>query len=475
MTDLPRADIQGFILRTYAMPLLRVLALKVEQSAAARRFLGKLAMAREGGNGSGELPQLATAIDWDIKPQYCLNIGLTYAGLAALGLPATSLASFPAEFVEGAAARAERVGDTGNSSPEYWEEAFSRPDLHILLFLFAQTDEALEQAASRLRAGYAETGAISELSAHDGRSLAGNTAHFGYRDGFAQPTIEGGLPPAMPDVLPQTPAGAFLLGYPSQYTDFLYPVPVPGELGRNGSFVAFRILAQDCHGFEQFLTQAAGQTGLGRELIAAKLCGRWRNGVPLSLSPDFPDERIPLEQRNSFDYVPSESVPDAFDDRRGYRCPLGSHIRRMNPRSSAVAGNGGLKHRVIRRGLPYGPPYDPANPDDGIERGLLGLFIGVSLKDQFEFLMSEWGNKGSFAPGLRDTTDPVIGNHAGQMATGEGGAGGTFLIPVEDEKRPTALTGLARFVTCRGAAYCFLPSATAIRYISALDGPADHP
>jgi len=112
MTDLPRADIQGFILRTYAMPLLRILALKVEQSAAARRFLGKLAMAREGGNGSGELPQLATAVDWDIKPQYCLNIGLTYAGLAALGLPAASLASFPAEFVEGAAARAERVGDT---------------------------------------------------------------------------------------------------------------------------------------------------------------------------------------------------------------------------------------------------------------------------------------------------------------------------------------------------------------------------
>lgn len=168
---------------------------------------------------------------------------------------------------------------------------------------------------------------------------------------------------------------------------------------------------------------------------------------------------------------PVRGVPDAFDDRRGHRCPLGSHIRRMNPRSSIVAGNGGLKHRIIRRGLPYGPPYDPANPEDGIERGLLGLFIGVSIKDQFEFLMSDWANKGSFASGLRDTADPVIGSHASQMAAGGSGASGTFLIPIKGRKRPIELTGLSRFVTCRGAAYCFLPSATAIRYISALGKP----
>ena len=264
----------------------------------------------------------------------------------------------------------------------------------------------------------------------------------------------------MPDVLPQVPAGEFLLGYPSQYADFSYPVPEPAALGQNGSFVAFRILAQDCHGFEQFLTQAARQTGLDRELIAAKLCGRWRNGVPLSLSPHASGDEIPLDKRNVFDYVPSSSVSDAFDDTRGYRCPLGSHIRRMNPRSAVVAGGSGLKHRIIRRGLPYGPPYDPEHPNDGIERGLLGLFVGVSLKDQFEFLMSDWANKGSFAPGLRDTRDPIIGDNSG--------SGAAFLIPVEGQKRPIELSGLSRFVTCRGAAYCFLPSATAIRYIASL-------
>jgi len=88
------------------------------------------------------------------------------------------------------------------------------------------------------------------------------------------------------------------------------------------------------------------------------------------------------------------------------------------------------------------------------------LFIGVSLKDQFEFLMSDWANKGSFAPGLRDTLDPIIGNNSA--------LGATFLIPVEGRKRPVQLSGLSGFVTCRGAAYCFLPSTTAIRYISVL-------
>ncbi len=247
----------------------------------------------------------------------------------------------------------------------------------------------------------------------DGRALPGNIAHFGYRDGFAQPTIAGGLPPIVPDVLPPAPAGEFLFGYPSQYTDFTYPVPSPADrLGVNGSFVAYRILAQDCAGFEAFLARSARDTGLDAELIAAKLCGRWRNGIPLALSPESPDLDLPPERYNSFDYTPTETVPDAFDDRRGHRCPIGAHVRRMNPRHSTVAGNSGLKRRLVRRGLPYGPPFDPATPDDGIERGLLGLFVGVSLKDQFEFLMSDWANKGSFAPGLRGTRDAIIGDNS---------------------------------------------------------------
>ena len=57
------------------------------------------------------------------------------------------------------------------------------------------------------------------------------------------------------------------------------------------------------------------------------------NGTPLVLSPDTDtrDPPIPLDALNDFDYE---------GDERGYRCPVGSHIRRMYPRGQRVAGNG---------------------------------------------------------------------------------------------------------------------------------------
>ncbi len=144
MPDLLHSDIQGFILRTYAMPALRVFALKVDQPRAARRFLGTLV-------DSGNMLQLATGTDWTVKPQYCLNVGLTYAGLVALELPGASLATFPKEFAEGAAARAGRIGDTEDSSPENWIGKFASLDVHILLFLFAQTEDVLEAISHQIR------------------------------------------------------------------------------------------------------------------------------------------------------------------------------------------------------------------------------------------------------------------------------------------------------------------------------------
>ena len=193
-------------------------------------------------------------------------------------------------------------------------------------------------------------------------------------------------------------------------------------------------------------------------LIAAKLCGRWRNGVPLALSPDTdtPDPPIPPHAFNDFDYV------GKYGDERGYHCPIGSHTRRMYPRGQRVAGEGGHRHRIIQRGMPYGPPYEPEHLHDGQARGLLGLFICVSIRDQFEFLMGEWANRGRFAAGLGDTKDPLIGNHA----EGEG----SFSIP-----RPggsVILDGFSRFVTTRGAAYCFLPSISGIRYLANLVPPS---
>jgi Dyp-type peroxidase family len=447
MASLPLGDIQGLILRGYGMNALSVLVLRVEQASAARRALGAL--------------PVTSATPWETKPEACVNIALTHAGLAALGLSAESLSSFPEDFVQGAIARASKVGDEGRNAPEHWTPSLTAPGVHVLVLLFAKDAATRSRERVRLRSLWSGVGgtdaAMTELAEFQGDMLPGEVAHFGFRDGFSQPTIAGGLPNPVPDILPEAPAGEFVLGYPSQFSELTYAVPVPNALGLNGSFLALRLLEQNCAAFETLLAEAPAKYGIDGETLAAKMVGRWRNGVPLTLSPnsDAPTPLMSLDQLNRYDYVPTDAYPDIVDDRRGYRCPIGSHMRRTNPRHAAVAGNSGLRHRIVRRGLPYGPAFDPAHPDDGIERGLLGLFIAVSLQDQFEFLMHDWVNGDSFAPGLSGASDPILGNRQG----------GSFTIP-----RPGApsivVTDLPPLVTTRGGVYAFLPSLTALGYIA---------
>ncbi len=452
--SLDLGDIQGLILRGYAMAALRLLVLRVDDPAAARSFVAALV-----DFGPGGALSITTAAPWSTKPPACLNIALSFQGLVALGLPPASLATFPEEFMDGAAARAAVVGDTGRSAPEHWLRGVDDEDAHIFLTVFAADDAALASATVQLEQLVARHAGLGEVFRHQAHALAGHVAHFGYRDGFSQPTIAGAPPSGFADPLPVAPAGEFLLGHPSQHPGLSYPVPEPTVLGRNGSFAAVRILEQDVVGFERFLDESAKQLRIDPELVAAKLCGRWRNGVPLAVSPntDAPDPPVAEADMNNFDY---SAPPDQADlwvgDPKGYRCPIGSHIRRTNPRGSRVAGGGGNLHRLVRRGLPYGPAYDPAHPHDGIPRGLLGLFIGASLADQFEFIMADWVNDGLFAPGLGRSRDPLIG---------EDGLTNHFDIP--SEGGPTRrISGLSTFVTTRGGAYCFLPSLAALRWMA---------
>jgi deferrochelatase/peroxidase EfeB len=201
-------------------------------------------------------------------------------------------------------------------------------------------------------------------------------------------------------------------------------------------------------------------------LLAAKLCGRWRNGVPLALSPDSdsPAGGLAADQFNNFEYVNA----DGSGDPRGLRCPVGAHMRRINPRGQPVTGQGqpggsNNTHRLIRRGLPYGPVYDPAQPYDGIERGLLGYFINSSIENQYEFVLGHWVNDSEFAGSVRlnpKARDPMIGT--------QDAAESVFVIPQANGGAPIKITGFSSFVATRAAAYCFLPSITAIRFIAAL-------
>src|SRR5216117_2633110 len=156
-TTLDLSDIQGFILRGYRMPMVRHFLLTVDVPAAARKLLGRFVSGDE-----SDAPQITTAEDWHVgfepgpgdnpadlprrKPDYCLNLGITWPGLVALEIrdrvPTLSFKSFGA-FTAGAAQRAELVGDTGASAPQNWISAFGTESGHVLVTLHAISPEAM--------------------------------------------------------------------------------------------------------------------------------------------------------------------------------------------------------------------------------------------------------------------------------------------------------------------------------------------
>ena len=68
---------------------------------------------------------------------------------------------------------------------------------------------------------------------------------------------------------------------------------------------------------------------------------------------------------------------------------------------------------MLRRGAAYGPvlPEDMLE-DDGVERGIVFIFIGASLTRQFEFVQQMWINNGDYAD-LGTEKDPLVGNNDG--------------------------------------------------------------
>jgi Dyp-type peroxidase family len=247
--------------------------------------------------------------------------------------------------------------------------------------------------------------------------------------------------------------GEFLLGYEDEVGREGTPVPEPFELRVNGTYMVFRKLYQDAAAFRRYLATAA-KTLYGsddqyqQELVAAKMMGRWRSGCPVDLSPDKDDLTIAADphRRNNFTY--------AGDD-QGLRCPLGSHLRRSNPRATPLKRATAVRrHRLIRRGVEYGPHLqDGVMEDDGVDRGLVNLFIQADIERQFEFVQKEWMKGGEFIGLDPNEQDPI---------NGVGGEGSQMVVP--GAKRPF-LFDLPTFVTVKGGEYLFVPGLNALKGI----------
>lgn len=466
MSRLDLSDIQGNVVRPYKFPFAYYVFLRIDDPAQGRKFIRAV------------VPEITTAQWWEgAKPESTLNVAFTSGGLFALKIPASTMRSFPVDFLLGMRDRADMLGDDGPSAPEHWDEPWnSRYDqVHVWMSIHGQTPEARARRYDWLKEKVAAIGGVELIATQEAAALIidgkpANREHFGYVDGVGDPAFAGtGIDP-LPgrgklaldgkSWLPLA-TGEFLLGHDDESGE--YPeAPLPQVFARNGTFMVYRKLHQNVASFRRYLDEQAAKypaaqargKEYARELLAAKLVGRWRDGTPIELSADKPDPELAADPHRNNDFAYRDG-----DD--GTRCPLGAHIRRMNPRAM-LGFNGALtnRRRIIRRGLPYGQwtPEDQPADDDG-EHGIIFMSINTSIFRQFEFVQQEWVNYGNdFAQG--GEKDAIVGNHDG---TGRVMIQGTL----DPANPPFMCARMPRFVVTKGGNYFFLPSLAALRLMAA--------
>jgi Dyp-type peroxidase family len=380
-----------------------------------------------------------------------LTVAFTYHGLKALGVPQRSLDTFAPEFQAGMAARAVDLGDVGASSPEHWEKPLGTSQVHVAVAVLSPDRARHEAVVERARRTQQELPGVEVVWRQDCYQLPTGRTSFGFKDGIGQPAVEGSGRVATDAGDRPLKPGEIILGYPDE-TGELPPMPSPDVLGRNGTYVVFRKLHTKVAAYRQYL-RAKAASRADEALLGAKMVGRWQSGAPLALAPDGDDSALGADPRrnNAFGYG---------DDPRGFKCPVGAHARRANPRD-AFDDDGSVDvrlHRMIRRGTSYGPEL-PADvlEDDGVDRGIIFVFAGAHLKRQFEFVKTQWLNDGIFI-GAPLEKDPLVGTNDST---------GHFTIPERPIRR--RLAELPPFVVTRGGEYCFAPGLRAMRWLAELE------
>ena len=433
-------DIQSGVLNARPSPYVGTyLLLRIDDRVAGRELARRLQAVVDRGRPSS-----------DPAPDAWITVAFTYQGLKTLGVPQGSLDSFAPEFRQGMAARAAELGDVGENGPVNWERPLGGPDVHVALAALSPDSTRLEAVLERARRAYQELPGVELIWRQDCYQLPTGRTSLGFKDGIGQPGVEGsGVPASNPGERP-IKAGEFILGYPDE-TGSLLPMPTPEVLGRNGTYVVFRKLHTRVAAYRRYL-RAKASSREEETLLGAKMVGRWQSGAPLALSPERDDPELGTDPNRNNDFL-------YHDDLRGFKCPAGAHARRANPRD-ALENEMSVDvrlHRMIRRGTSYGPVLpEGVLDDDGVDRGIIFVFVGAHLKRQFEFVKTQWLNDGIFI-GAPAEKDPLVGPNDGS---------GMFTIPQRPIRR--RLQSLPPFVVTRGGEYCFAPGLGGLGWLADL-------
>ncbi|MCW8945725.1 MAG: peroxidase [Sedimenticola sp.] len=476
---------------------------------AARFLLLIIRDAKQAGEWIQSVP--VSSAEWTESPsQTALQIALSAEGLRAIGLSDEVVEGFSEAFISGMSAdsnRSRRLGDIGENAPDKWQWGGSVTTVpHLLLMLYAKNGQlsAWSETVMDQRFGQAFT-VIADLDTVDSNSIE----PFGFADGISQPAIDWERKQStdlhrrdrFSNLLS---LGELLLGYPNEYGQYterplidpasdqqaeLLPVaeehPNLHDLGRNGSYLVMRQLHQDVPAFWRYIDQQVQGDPQEREQLASRMVGRQRDGTPLVGPAEQPVEGI-----NTTGNAAALNQFDFDNDPLGQQCPIGSHIRRSNPRTGdfppGVTGlltrfvrifGFGRKHpaddliastrfhRLLRRGRVYGEQLSQEvalkpKTKKG-QRGLHFICLVASISRQFEFVQNAW-SMGSKFGGVQNENDPLLGNRA-PLSDGES----TNHFSQPDAKGPAhCIHAMPQFVTVQGGAYFFMPGIRALRYIT---------
>jgi Dyp-type peroxidase family len=417
------------------------------------------------------------------------NLAVSFSGFKALGFSMKSLVKFPIAFREGMRARSNKIGDIGLSDPAHWVAPYKSGEIHALLIVAADTESQLNNRVNAITDSDCFKTGVLLLARENGRARDDEPSHehFGFKDGISQPGIRGVTIQLDPIGNPDQGSpgqellwpGEFVLGYPTQKPKHKPgvqgPNADPGPLSKSGpawtvdgSYLVFRRLAQDVEGFRKNLNSLASASGLSEDLIGAKLFGRYKSGCPLmprqfQRNITMPPLFDPGKTNAALHESPMLNNNFRFgDDPTGKICPLGSHIRKANPRDEIISEiredspSEIQTHRILRRGIPYGASYGAlhgGNADD--PRGLLFVCYQKDIENQFEFVLTRWLNNCEFPPQSKNQPagqDPVVSQ--------------TRLGPFQlDPDKPSI--NIQHFIKLTGGEYFFAPSLGTLRKIGA--------
>jgi Dyp-type peroxidase family len=433
--------------------------------------------------------------------------------------------SFKNGMVKQASVLGDPTDVHAEGNPNNWVVGGTQSEADIIVIVQSDDrDDLLDQVAELEQSIHDAQSGISLMRKEEGNILPGALAgheHFGFLDGVSQPGMRGFVSTDATDVLtprqnPLNPnhgkpgqellwPGEFVFGYQGQ--DASKPIEEPGDVvnagpdwARNGSFLVFRRLRQDVGAFHTFLHKTAQDLGIAPELLGAKVVGRWQSGAPLLRSGETDTPALGQNDcaNNNFQYfhadttppdtgatpgsdghcsVTGQTFPPSPGDQKGLLCPAFAHIRKTYPRDDITSAGSGTdpeqqsktseaetqKHRLLRRGLPFGEPSSstieqPISASG--ERGLLFISYQTSIANQFEFASQFWANDPDFKDGGTGF-DLVIGQNGG------GTRERTAKLLLAGNQAPTlsTLTAKDEWVIPTGGGYFFSPSIIALQMI----------